>query len=149
MLLPCRKIFWKTKSPCLIFCKIFEEKYFSCHILLRNWPNFIVWLLLLREILDNMCILIASYAGCDVRNFEINLMFLIKPFFQQKHKVKTKIKGTRTIPTRKIPTWKTPTRTTPPRIIPTRKISTQENFHLENSHPKNSHLGDSRKKIPN
>ena len=49
-------------------------------------PSFIVWLLC--EILGNMCIAIASEPGCDVINFEINLIFLIKPFFQ---KAKTKI----------------------------------------------------------
>ena len=38
-----------NQSPQVIFCIIFEEKYFS-------GPNFILCLLLLREILDNMCI---------------------------------------------------------------------------------------------
>ena len=38
------------------FCMIFEERYFSCCILLSL--NFIVWLLSLREILDNMCVVI-------------------------------------------------------------------------------------------
>ena len=44
-----------------------------------NWPNFIIWLLLLLETLANMCIIIA----CDVLTsqfFEISLMFLTKPF---------------------------------------------------------------------
>ena len=30
-----------------------------------NWPNFIVWLLLLLEILGNMCITIFCLPGCD------------------------------------------------------------------------------------
>ena len=46
-----------------------------------NWPNFIVWLLLLLEILDNKCIVIISCPVCDVINLEINLNFLTKPFF--------------------------------------------------------------------
>ena len=45
-----------------------------------NWPNFIVWLPLLLEILGNMCITIICSPGCDVIKFEINLIFLIKLF---------------------------------------------------------------------
>ena len=45
-----------------------------------NRPNLIAWLPLLLEILGNMCIAIVSYPGCDVIDFEINLMFLIEPF---------------------------------------------------------------------
>ena len=56
-----------------------------------NWPNFIVWLPLLCEILGNMCIVVACEPDCDVINFEINLIFLIKPFFLHGKKVKTKI----------------------------------------------------------
>ena len=37
-----------NKSPCLIFCINFVEKYFSCYIFF--------WVPLLREILSNMCI---------------------------------------------------------------------------------------------
>ena len=39
-----------------------------------NWPNSIVWLSLLLEMLDNMCIAINSFPGCDVINSEINLL---------------------------------------------------------------------------
>ena len=46
-----------------------------------NWANFIVWLSLLLEIWDNMCIEIVSFPGCEVINFEINLIFLINPSF--------------------------------------------------------------------
>ena len=47
-----------------------------------NWPNLIVWLLLLVEILGNMCIAIVYFPDCDVKiNFEIKLIFQIKPFF--------------------------------------------------------------------
>ena len=45
-----------------------------------NWPNFITWLLLLLRILVNM--LLQLFANQVVTlNFEINLNFLIKPFF--------------------------------------------------------------------
>ena len=41
-----------------------------------NWPSVIAWLNLLLEILDNICIAIVSFPGCDVIIFEINLIFL-------------------------------------------------------------------------
>ena len=53
-------------------------------------PNFIASLALLLEILGNMCIAIVCYPGCDVMDFEINLIFLIEPFFQHDQKVMTK-----------------------------------------------------------
>ena len=34
-----------------------------------------------KMILGNMCIAIVSFTGCGVKNFEINLIFLIKLFF--------------------------------------------------------------------
>ena len=55
-----------------------------------NWQNFIVWLPLLCEILDNMCIAIVCKTGCDVMNFEFILIFLIKPFFLHHQNVVTK-----------------------------------------------------------
>ena len=56
-----------------------------------NWPNFNVWSPLLCEILDKMCIkVIVCYSGCDVKNFEINLIFIIKPFPLYDQNVKAK-----------------------------------------------------------
>ena len=55
-----------------------------------NSPSFIVWLPLLREILGNMCIVIVCLPGCDAMKFEVNLIFLIKPFFLHEQKVMTK-----------------------------------------------------------
>ena len=55
------------------------------------WPNFIAWFTLLCEILGNIYFVIVSYRGRDVTNFEINLMFLIKPAFLHDQKVKTKM----------------------------------------------------------
>ena len=56
-----------------------------------NWPNFIVWLLSLRDVLGNMWVVIVSEPGSDVINFEINLIFLINSVFLHDQKVKTKI----------------------------------------------------------
>ena len=57
LLLPYIKLFKKTKGglklvSLLIFSMIFEEKYFSCYILLPD-QNLLPGCLLLREILDN------------------------------------------------------------------------------------------------
>ena len=56
-----------------------------------RWPNFIVWLPLLRETLANICIIITCWPVCGVMNFEINLIFLIKPFFLHDQRIKTKL----------------------------------------------------------
>ena len=45
-----------------------------CYI---NWTNFIPSFLLLLEILNNICIAIISFQGCDVIIFEINLINII------------------------------------------------------------------------
>ena len=55
-----------------------------------NRPNLIAWLPLLLEILGNMCNAIVCFPGCDVMEFEINLIFLIEPFFLHDQKVMTK-----------------------------------------------------------
>ena len=57
-----------------------------------NWPNFIVSLPLLLEILGIMCITIVCQSGCDVINFEISLIFLIKPFCYTTKKSRQKLK---------------------------------------------------------
>ena len=55
-----------------------------------NWQNFIVWLPLICEILDNMCIAIVCKPGFDLMNFEFNLFFPIKAFFLFDQNVVTK-----------------------------------------------------------
>ena len=68
----------------------FQKKCSSSYILLIG--EFIIWsflLPLLLEILGNMCIAIVSFPGSDVINFEINHIFLIKPFFYMA-KIRTK-----------------------------------------------------------
>ena len=56
---------------------IFQEKFFSCYILLADQISVCGCL----DILGYMCIAIISCPVCDVINFEINHNFLVKPFF--------------------------------------------------------------------
>ena len=56
----------------------FKKMFFMLYSI--NWPNFNVWLHLHHEILGNMCIANVCFPGCDLINFEINLIFLIKLF---------------------------------------------------------------------
>ena len=73
------------------FVNDFSRKLFL-KLIFINWPNFNFWLPLLLEILGYMCIKIVCSLGCDVIKFEINLIFLNKPFrymikkSTQKHK---------------------------------------------------------------
>ena len=59
---------------------IFQKKCFSCYILLTDQISLSDCIYFL-EILGNMSIAIICFPGCAVINFEINLIFLIKPFF--------------------------------------------------------------------
>ena len=86
MLSPHIKLFKKTKKG----CRTSLHASFSAWIFKINIPVifyqiniFIVWLPLILEILVNMCILIVCWSGCDVINFEINL--LLVPIQQWKH----------------------------------------------------------------
>ena len=54
-----------------------------------NWSNFIASLPLLCQILDSICFAVVRLPGYDI-NFEINLIFLIKPFSLHDQKVITK-----------------------------------------------------------
>ena len=71
------------------FVYVFSRKMFLmlCSI---NCVIFIAWFLLLLEIIGNMCIPIVCFPGWDVINFEINLIFLIKPFFYKTKKSRQK-----------------------------------------------------------
>ena len=69
---------------------IFKEKYFSSYLLLLDQIPLSGFLLLL-EILGNIRVVVFCRPGCDVIKLEINLIFLIKPFFLNDQKVKTKI----------------------------------------------------------
>ena len=70
------------------FLHDFWRKMFLCYI---NWPNFIVWVPFLCEILGNMCVTV-YLPGCGIINFEINFLFLIKPLFLYDQKVMIKFK---------------------------------------------------------
>ena len=83
-----RKESWNKFSA--VFCVLFLTKIFLM-LYSINWPNLIFWFPLLLEILGNMCIAIVHWPGCDVTHFLINLVFLIRPFFDQKVKTKTLI----------------------------------------------------------
>ena len=45
-----------------------------------NLPTFIAWLPLFLEILGNRCFAIVCLPGCNVINFKVYLIFLIKHF---------------------------------------------------------------------
>ena len=68
----------KVSPPHFVF-DFSRKMFFKLYSI--NLPYFIVSLPLLLEILDNLCIAIVCFPGCDVINFEINLIFLIKSFF--------------------------------------------------------------------
>ena len=77
-----------TRFP-VSFAAYFLEKIFL-PLYSINWPNFIARLLLLLELLGNMCIVIIYCSTCDVINLEINLNVLIKRFF---YRIKSKDKN--------------------------------------------------------
>ena len=63
------------------FSKIFLPLYFT------NQPNFIAWVTLLLEILDNKCIVIICCPGCDAIKFWTNLNFFYQAVFLHYQKV--------------------------------------------------------------
>ena len=77
---------WHSFST--IFCVWFFQKKNSFLMLyFINWPNFIVWLSLLLELFGNTHIAMVCFPGCDIINFEINPIFLIKPFFEEQNEL--------------------------------------------------------------
>ena len=59
-----------------ILCMIFQKMCFSCYILLTEQISLSDCV----EILDNICIEVAFFSGCDVIKLGINLIFLTIPF---------------------------------------------------------------------
>ena len=55
-------------------CKMFSMFYSI------DWPNFIVSLPLLLEVLDNISNTIVCFPGCDLSDFKINLIFYSSRF---------------------------------------------------------------------
>ena len=91
------KIFFLEISLGIVFpphfvCDFLRKMFLMLYSI--NISNFLVWLPLLIEILGNMCIEIACFPYGDVINFEINLIFLIMPFFYMtKNKTRQKWGG--------------------------------------------------------
>ena len=65
----------------------FRKTFFLLYSI--NWPDFIVWLLLLLELLGNICIEIICFL-VYLLNFEIIPSFLMKSFFYTTKKVSIK-----------------------------------------------------------
>ena len=78
------KVFSKTKNGMELVSlphslhRFWRKIFLTLHSI--NWPNFTVWLSLILEILESMCIAIGCFPGCGLINFEIHPRFLIKPF---------------------------------------------------------------------
>ena len=86
--------FLKKRGLELVFLSHFLHDFRSKIFFLLysiTWPNFIVWLPLICDILSNMCIIIVYWPGCEPINFEVNLIFLIELFVVHDQKVKTKV----------------------------------------------------------
>ena len=62
-----------------------------------NRPSFTAWLSLLLEILVSMRLPVVCWPGCDVIDFEIDLIFLIKSFFYMTRNSRQKFNILRTI----------------------------------------------------
>ena len=88
MLSPHVKLFYKIKRGLeLVSLPHFPHNFWrKIFVLLHyiSWPNFIIWLPLLCEILGNMCIAIVCKPGCDVMNFEVSLILLNQTLIFQK-----------------------------------------------------------------
>ena len=67
------------------------EKHFFFLFCSKFGLNFMVWLPLFSDIMSAICIAIVCLPSCDVVNFEINLIFLIKLLFLHKQRVGIKI----------------------------------------------------------
>ena len=69
---------------------MFENKYLCCDILLLDQISMSGCPYFVRYWAICVYIVIVCLPGCDVKNFEINLIFLIKPFLLHDENVKTK-----------------------------------------------------------
>ena len=72
-------------SPPYFVYDFSKKKYFMCFVLLTDQIS-LSDCLCFFEILVNMCIVIICFPVYDTMNFEINLSFLIKPFFNMTKK---------------------------------------------------------------
>ena len=89
------KLFLKKRYLKLVslhyFLQHFKSKIFLTQYFI-NWPNFILWLPLLLDMLCNICIVNVCCQDCDIIIFKINRTFLIKPFFYMTKKLGQKYK---------------------------------------------------------
>ena len=74
------------------FVWFFKKNNAQWNILFFNWPTFFFWLPLILEILSNICVAFVYFPCCYVINFEINHIFLIKPFYYVIKKSRQKCK---------------------------------------------------------
>ena len=77
-------------SPPHFVCGFIKKMFFMLYSLI--WPNFITWSPLFLKIFGNTCVRTVFLPDCDVINFIINLIFLIKPFCYKTKKSKQKLK---------------------------------------------------------
>ena len=77
-------------SPPHLVYDVSIEIFFILHCF--NWPNLIAWSSLRHKILGIMYITIVCFPSCNVMNFEINLIFQIKPFLYMSKKSRQKFK---------------------------------------------------------
>ena len=69
-----------TSFPALFLCMIFEEKHFSCYVLLSDQ----------NSLSHFMFIVIVCFQVCNFKNFEIFYSFLINPFLYMSKKSQDK-----------------------------------------------------------
>ena len=86
---------FSEKGMGLVFPPHFEHDFSRKMFLILhfiNWPNYIVWLPLLLEILANICITLVLLTRLWRIKIEINLIFLIKPFWYMTEKSRQKLR---------------------------------------------------------
>ena len=76
------------KSICGSISTVFSSIVLLC---ISSIIIIIITIIIIIIIIIVFEIVIIYHPGCDVIYFEINLIFLIKPFFLREQKVKTKI----------------------------------------------------------
>ena len=81
---------FRKGSPLHFLNDFFAKMFLMLYSII--WPYFIVWLPSRLEISANMCIGIVCSPGCDVINFEINLLFPVKSFFYMTKRSRHKFK---------------------------------------------------------
>ena len=89
-----KNVFYFILTPHFV-CDFSRKMFLMLYCM--DWPNFIVWLPLLLEILCNMCIAIFSFQVYDVIEFENSIIFWIKLFFYMTKNSRKELNILRTI----------------------------------------------------